>query len=48
MAGFEPGFGGRCWPKDLSALIADARRQDYEPWFLQAIEDSNEIFREDV
>ena len=45
MAGFGPGFGGRCWPKDLSALITAARAAGYEPGFLQAVHDANERFR---
>jgi UDPglucose 6-dehydrogenase len=45
MAGFEPGFGGRCWPKDLSALVAAARQAGYKAEFLAAIEDANERFR---
>ena len=45
MAGFAPGFGGRCWPKDLSALITAARAAGYEPGFLQAVQDANERFR---
>jgi len=43
--GFEPGYGGPCWPKDLSALIAASREHGYEPEFLQAIQDSNERFK---
>ncbi len=43
--GFERGFGGPCWPKDLSALIAASREHGYEPEFLQAIQDSNERFK---
>lgn len=43
--GFSPGFGGPCWPKDLSALIASSREQGYDPQFLQAIEDANERFK---
>ncbi len=43
--GFEPGWGGPCWPKDIAALIAASREKGYEPEFLQAIQDSNERFR---
>jgi len=46
MAGFDPGFGGRCWPKDLSALIAASSDNGYEPWFLDAVRLANERFRE--
>lgn len=46
MEGFPPGFGGRCWPKDLSALIAFAKDHDYQAEFLKDIEAANERFRE--
>lgn len=42
--GFPPGFGGRCWPKDLSALIASCEEAGYKPEFLQAIQDANRRF----
>lgn len=45
MTGFEPGFGGRCWPKDLAALIAAASYAGYEPKFLEAVQDANGRFR---
>jgi UDPglucose 6-dehydrogenase len=45
MAGFEPGFGGRCWPKDLGALIAAAKELDYYPHFLEAVQEANRRFR---
>ena len=45
MAGYTPGFGGRCWPKDLSALIIAAADAGYEPEFLEAVADANERFR---
>jgi UDPglucose 6-dehydrogenase len=44
MGNFPPGFGGRCWPKDLQALIAAAREAGYQPEFLEAIQDSNDRF----
>ena len=47
MKGFEPGFGGRCWPKDLSALIVAAKDIGYDPEFLKAIEAANRRFRND-
>jgi nucleotide sugar dehydrogenase len=40
-----PGFGGRCFPKDLSALICAAEDAGYEPGFLRAIRRANERFR---
>jgi UDPglucose 6-dehydrogenase len=45
MDGFGPGFGGRCWPKDLSALIAASSDNGHEPWFLDAVRLANERFR---
>jgi len=45
MAGFEPGFGGRCWPKDLAALIAASEDAGYDPEFLKAVRTANERFR---
>ena len=45
MAGFPPGFGGKCWPKDLSALIAASSDRGYEPEFLQAIQEANARFQ---
>jgi len=45
MAGFGPGFGGRCWPKDLAAIIWAAEQAGYAPGFLHAIQDANARFR---
>ena len=45
MDGFEPGFGGRCWPKDLSALIAASEHAGHKAQFLQAIAEANARFR---
>jgi len=36
-----PGFGGRCLPKDLSALIKASEGAGYMPEFLWAIEETN-------
>jgi nucleotide sugar dehydrogenase len=41
MEGFPPGFGGRCLPKDLAAIIAES---EYKAQFLQAIQDANHRF----
>ena len=46
MKGFGPGFGGRCWPKDLSALITASAGAGYGAEFLRDIEAANERFRE--
>jgi UDP-glucose 6-dehydrogenase len=45
-AGYPPGFDGRCWPKDLAALIAASNDAGYGPEFLRAIEDANARFRQ--
>ncbi len=44
-AGYPPGFDGRCWPKDLAALIAASDVAGYDPMFLRDIEDANARFR---
>ncbi|MEM9601724.1 MAG: UDP-glucose/GDP-mannose dehydrogenase family protein [Pseudomonadota bacterium] len=36
------GYGGSCFPKDVKALVATARENDYEPQLLAAVEDVNE------
>ena len=40
-----PGFGGRCFPKDLAALICASEDAGYRPVFLRAVEASNARFR---
>ena len=45
IAGFEPGFDGRCWPKDLAAIISAAQEDGYQAEFLEAILQSNDRFR---
>jgi nucleotide sugar dehydrogenase len=41
----ERGFGGKCLPKDLSALICTARALGYDPVMLAAVFSSNEMVR---
>ena len=41
------GFGGKCFPKDLNALIYLARENQYRPYFLEEIWRSNERVRKD-
>lgn len=36
------GFGGSCFPKDIRALISTARKNNYEPKILNAIEEVNQ------
>ena len=40
-----PGFGGRCFPKDLAALITASRDAGYDPVFLRAVQESNARFK---
>ena len=44
MEGFPPGFGGRCWPKDLDAMIAAAEKAGYFPGFLCSVDEENQRF----
>jgi nucleotide sugar dehydrogenase len=44
-AGYPPGFDGRCWPKDLAALITASTTSGYDPGFLRSVEDANARFR---
>ena len=44
-AGYPAGFDGRCWPKDLKALITASRDAGYFPEFLDAIAAANARFR---
>ena len=41
------GFGGKCFPKDVSAIIADTRDKGGEPTLLEAVRDKNEQYGED-
>jgi UDPglucose 6-dehydrogenase len=45
-AGYPAGFGGRCWPKDLAALIATSEDAGYNPSFLRAVSEANDRFRD--
>lgn len=44
-AGYPPGFDGRCWPKDLAALVAASTTAGYDPGFLRAVATANDRFR---
>jgi nucleotide sugar dehydrogenase len=44
MEGFLPGFGGKCWPKDLTALMMAADGMGYQAWFLEDIRLQNERY----
>lgn len=39
------GFGGKCFPKDLSALIKTSGDAGYDPGFLRSVQDANSKFR---
>ena len=41
----DRGFGGHCFPKDLSAMISYAKKSDVYPNFLLAVEESNRLYR---
>ena len=41
----DRGFGGHCFPKDLSAMIYFAREKDINPNFLMSVQQSNDVFR---
>jgi nucleotide sugar dehydrogenase len=40
------GFGGKCYPKDVNAIVAACRANGYEPELLQQVLRSNKKFRE--
>ncbi len=41
------GFGGKCFPKDISGLIALARDNDYEPLVIDTVWSANLLMREE-
>jgi len=41
------GFGGKCFPKDLSALIEASKESGYKPEFLEEVQKSNARFRKE-
>jgi len=38
------GFSGKCFPKDLAAMIKVSEKMDYNPKFLKSIEKNNRRF----
>jgi nucleotide sugar dehydrogenase len=46
-AGCPAGFAGRCWPKDLDALIAASSDAGYDPGFLRAVREANARYRDE-
>ena len=45
--GGDPGFGGKCLPKDVSAIISASKKAGYDPKFLQAMFDYNSDIRKE-
>jgi len=43
----RPGFGGRCLPKDLSALIVEAETVGVDPMLLKAVRETNATIRKE-
>lgn len=41
----NPGYGGKCLPKDMAGIISASREAGYYPSFLAAVRDSNLRFR---
>lgn len=41
----DPGFGGKCLPKDLATIVAAARDAQYRCVLLEAVQAANELFR---
>jgi len=41
----EPGFGGKCLPKDIQGIIRASQKAGYEPEFLKEVIRSNDRFR---
>ena len=39
------GFGGHCFPKDLSAMVAFAKSNDADSGLLNAVQSANESYR---
>jgi UDPglucose 6-dehydrogenase len=44
----SPGFGGRCLPKDLSAILVAARQAGYKPELLEAVDLFNQSLRQSI
>lgn len=41
----EPGYGGKCFPKDISAIVEAAKSKGYTPKLLEAVIERNNDFR---
>ena len=41
----KPGFGGKCFPKDVSGIVDESRKAGYNPILLSAVLESNKELR---
>lgn len=41
----DRGYGGKCFPKDVKAIIEDSKKMGYEPELLEAVDMVNEGYR---
>ena len=41
----NPGFGGKCLPKDISAIISSSEKAGYSPDLLKAVQEYNKKIR---
>lgn len=41
----QPGYGGKCLPKDMAALIDESETKGYDPTLLKAVREANNKFR---
>lgn len=44
----QPGYSGKCLPKDMSALIDESEKVGYNPTLLKAVRETNSIFRNNI
>jgi UDPglucose 6-dehydrogenase len=44
----EPGYGGKCLPKDMSALIHESEIKGYDPSLLRSVKEANDKFRRNL
>ena len=43
----DRGYGGKCFPKDVRAIVADSKEAGYAPELMETIDERNKVFRED-
>lgn len=44
----DRGYGGKCFPKDVKAIIADCNKMGYEPKLLRSVNETNNKFRSEI